>query len=203
MGALQMNCKLGGEPWAVKIPMKDTMIIGYDTYHDTLHKGKSVGAVVASLNATCTKYISVAHIHSTPQQELEDLMCPAITKALRKYNDVNKCLPARIFMYRDGVGDGQIPYIVEHEIKAIRKSFKQAYGSEVDDVVTLPERDDFFLVSQSVRQGTVNPTSYNVIKDTSGLKPNHLQKLTYKLCHLYYNWPGTVRVPAPCQYAHK
>merc|ERR1719244_833739 len=91
--ALQMNCKLGGEPWAVKIPMKDTMIIGYDTYHDTLHKGKSVGAVVASLNPTCTKYLSVAHIHSSPQQELEDLMCPAITKALRKYNDMNRCLP--------------------------------------------------------------------------------------------------------------
>ena len=27
--AVQMNAKLGGEPWAVKIPMKDTMIIGY------------------------------------------------------------------------------------------------------------------------------------------------------------------------------
>ena len=64
-------------------------------------------------------------------------------------------------------------------------------------------RYDFFLVSQSVRQGTVNPTSYNVIMDNSGLTPDHLQKLTYKLCHLYYNWPGTVRVPAPCQYAHK
>ena len=49
----------------------------------------------------------------------------------------------------------------------------------------------------------MNPTSYNVVKDTSGLKPEHLQKLTYKLTHLYYNWPGTVRVPAPCQYAHK
>ena len=58
-------------------------------------------------------------------------------------------------------------------------------------------------MSQSVRQGTVNPTSYNVVEDTSGLKPEHLQKLTYKLTHLYYNWPGTVRVPAPCQYAHK
>lgn len=52
-------------------------------------------------------------------------------------------------------------------------------------------------------QGTVNPTSYNIIKDDSGLRPDHLQKLTYKLTHLYYNWPGTVRVPSVCQYAHK
>jgi aubergine-like protein len=76
-------------------------------------------------------------------------------------------------------------------------------GIVLDDVVTLPERYDFFLISQSVRQGTVNPTSYNVIEDNSGLKPDQIQKLTYKLTHLYYNWSGTVRVPAPCQYAHK
>ena len=50
-------------------------------------------------------------------------------------------------------------------------------------------RYDFFLVSQSVRQGTVTPTHFNVIVDTSGLKPDHIQRLTYKLCHLYYNWP--------------
>lgn len=30
-----------------------------------------------------------------------------------------------------------------------------------------------------------------------------LPRLTFKLCHLYWNWPGTVRVPAPCKYAHK
>ena len=30
-----------------------------------------------------------------------------------------------------------------------------------------------------------------------------IQVLTYKLTHLYYNWPGTIRVPAPCMYAHK
>ena len=33
-----MNAKLGGEPWAVKILMKNTMVIGYDTYHNTLIK---------------------------------------------------------------------------------------------------------------------------------------------------------------------
>lgn len=30
-----------------------------------------------------------------------------------------------------------------------------------------------------------------------------LPRLTFKLCHLYWNWPGTIRVPAPCKYAHK
>lgn len=57
-------------------------------------------------------------------------------------------------------------------------------------------RYDFFLVSQHVRQGTVTPTHYNVVYDESGLKPDHLQRLTYKLTHMYYNWPGTIRVPS-------
>ena len=24
-------------------------------------------------------------------------------------------------------------------------------------------------------------------------------RLAYKLTYMYYNWPGTIRVPAPCQ----
>lgn len=63
-------------------------------------------------------------------------------------------------------------------------------GTVVDDVITLPERYDFFLVSQSVRQGTVAPTSYNVIYDTLSLPPDKMQIITYKMCHLYYNWSG-------------
>jgi len=59
------------------------------------------------------------------------------------------------------------------------------------------------MVSQDVRQGTVSPTNYNVIYDTSGLSADKTQRLSYKMCHLYYNWSGTVAVPAPCQYAHK
>ncbi|KAM4046062.1 piwi-like protein 1 isoform 2-T4 [Anomaloglossus baeobatrachus] len=76
-------------------------------------------------------------------------------------------------------------------------------GTIVDTEVTRPEWYDFFIISQSVRQGTVSPTHYNVVYDTGGLKPDHMQRLTYKLCHQYYNWPGVIRVPAPCQYAHK
>lgn len=60
-------------------------------------------------------------------------------------------------------------------------------------------RYDFFLVSQHVRQGTVSPTHYIVVHDDSGMKADHMQRLAYKMTHMYYNWPGTVRVPAPCQ----
>ncbi|NXI49548.1 PIWL1 protein, partial [Chloroceryle aenea] len=76
-------------------------------------------------------------------------------------------------------------------------------GTVVDVEVTRPEWYDFFIVSQAVRSGCVSPTHYNVIYDTSKLKPDHIQRLTYKLCHMYYNWSGVIRVPAPCQYAHK
>ncbi|XP_025951075.1 piwi-like protein 1 [Dromaius novaehollandiae] len=76
-------------------------------------------------------------------------------------------------------------------------------GTVVDIEVTRPEWYDFFIVSQAVKSGSVAPTHYNVVYDSSGLKPDHVQRLTYKLCHMYYNWSGVIRVPAPCQYAHK
>ncbi|KAG8584588.1 hypothetical protein GDO81_004680 [Engystomops pustulosus] len=76
-------------------------------------------------------------------------------------------------------------------------------GTIIDSEATRPEWYDFFLISQNARQGSVNPTYYNVLYDSNCLRPDHLQRLTYKLCHLYYNWPGVIRVPAPCQYAHK
>ena len=54
---------------------------------------------------------------------------------------------------------------------------------------------------------TFNTAAHTVktmlIKDQSALSPDQLQKLTYKLCHLYYNWTGTIKVPSVCQYAHK
>ena len=38
-------------------------------------------------------------------------------------------------------------------------------------------RYDFFVVSQSVNQGSVSPTSYNVISDNTGLNPDKMQRL--------------------------
>lgn len=61
-------------------------------------------------------------------------------------------------------------------------------GIVVDNIVTLPERFEFFLVSQNTNQGTVSPTNYNVIYNTANLTQDNHQRLAYFLTHLYYNW---------------
>jgi len=77
-------------------------------------------------------------------------------------------------------------------------------GTVLDNTVTRFAFKDFFLVPQAVNQGTVTPTHMVVTKEEGApLGPNIIQQLAYKLTHMYFNWPGTVRVPAPCQYAHK
>lgn len=76
---------------------------------------------------------------------------------------------------------------------------------------------DFYLVSQKVSQGTANPTHYCVLKYFEKVDHEHvdktnnipkdiidkLQVLSYKLCYMYYNWTGAIKVPAPLAYAHK
>lgn len=234
--AIQLNCKLGGEVWCLDIPLKNVMVVGIDTYHDSAKKGRSVGGVICSTNNLLTRYYSRTTFQHTGE-ELVNGIVTSMRGALEKYHEVNGVLPERIIVFRDGVGDGQLRAVFEHEVPQLNECFKRSGGQDynpkvaivvvkkrintrffarsgpslnnpcpgtiVDTTVTRPIWYDFFLVSQSVRQGTVTPTHYNVIWDTTGLKPDHMQRLAYKMCHLYYNWPGTIRVPAPCQYAHK
>lgn len=167
-----------------------------------------------------------------------------MTECLRAFKATQNSIPDRVVVFRDGVGDGQLDVVANHECPQIYRALLQAGGENyqakmayvlvkkrinvrffktrdgpprggvdaygnpgpgtiIDDVATKPTWYDFFLVSQSVRQGTVGPTHYNVIHDTSLLKADHIQRMAYKLCHMYYNWQGTIRVPAPCMYAHK
>ncbi|XP_068632882.1 piwi-like protein Siwi [Battus philenor] len=233
--AIQINCKLGGAPWTVEIPLNTLMVIGYDVCHDTRSKEKSFGAFIATLDRQMTQYYSAVNAH-TSGEELSAHMGFNIASALRKYRERNGTLPGRIFIYRDGVGDGQIPYVYSHEVVEIKKKLAEIYGGAdvkmafiivskrintrifvntgrsgvnpkpgtiIDDVVTLPERYDFYLVSQNVTDGTISPTSYNVIEDTTCLEPDRIQRLTYKLTYMYFNCSNQVRVPSVCQYAHK
>jgi len=76
-------------------------------------------------------------------------------------------------------------------------------GVVLDHTVTLRDWYDFYIVPMQVSRGTVTPVHYVVVRDPQTLKPDHLQRMTYALSHMYFNWTGHVKVPAVCQYAHK
>ncbi|XP_014773732.1 piwi-like protein 1 isoform X1 [Octopus bimaculoides] len=233
--ALQINCKLGGDLWALSIPLSGIMVIGIDVYHDSSKGHRSIGAFVASTNNNLTRWFSRVCFQQ-PNQELIDGLKTCLIGALKKYHEMNHILPKRIVVFRDGVSDSQLSVVSGYEVEQLSKCFQHfgdtyspllsviivqkrvntrifinrrnqvdnpAPGTIVDHSITRKNWYDFFLVSQHVRQGTVTPTHYIVVHDTSAMKVDHVQRLTYKMTHLYYNWPGTIRVPAPCQYAHK
>nr|XP_056714838.1 piwi-like protein 4 [Euleptes europaea] len=234
--AMQIICKLGGELWAVDIPLKSLMVVGIDVNKDAVNKGHSVVGFVASTNVKLTRWFSRCMLQNSGAN-MADCLKICMEGALSQWQKCNGGqLPARIIVYRDGVGDGQLKMVVDYEVPqllsvlsecrgdhrpklsmiVVRKKchlrfFTEAnrglenppIGTIIDTEATRPEWYDFFLISQLARQGTVNPTHYNVVYDNNGLKPEHMQRLTYKMCHLYYNWPGLIRVPAPCQYANK
>ncbi|EDS45907.1 piwi [Culex quinquefasciatus] len=236
--AIQLNCKLGGIPWIVKSPLLSVMCLGFDVCRDTKDRNKTYGALVAAMYHGKHRYHP--NFYSTVNQhangaELSDSLALNVVKALRAYQkQFENNLPGRIVVYRDGVGDGDLQYVHEYEVGAIRDKIESLYkacgleakfcfivvskrintrlfnrrqnpvpGTIVDDVITLPERNDFYLISQNVRQGTVSPTSYNVLYNGVGLDVDKLQQYSFKQTHMYYNWSGTVQVPAVCQYAHK
>lgn len=234
--AIQMNTKMGFAPWKMNIPISGLMVIGFDVCHDTRDRSRSFGAFVASMDQQRSDvYYSSACAHRNGE-ELSNSFGQMTRKALQCYISIHNELPKKIIVYRDGVGDGQFEFVIDHEVNQVKAVLSEIYqannmlealkmafivvtkrintrvfngpnnpppGTVVDQVITMPERYDFFLVSQMVNQGTATPTNYNIIYDNCGLSPDRLQVLTHKLCHLYYNWTGTVRVPAVCQYAHK
>ncbi|CAL8126172.1 unnamed protein product [Orchesella dallaii] len=236
---IQINSKLGGEPWGVNIPLRNLMVVGFDVHHCGKRKGSSVGAMVATTSQSQGKFFSTISFHSN-KDDVSDKVGADFTKCLYAYSKANNELPGRIIMYRDGVADGQLKYVYETELNNIRASITNVYksagkdeprftfivitkkintrifsldrngeaenpspGTVVDDVITLPERYDFYLISQHSNRGTVSPVSYNILYDRQGIDADKIQRFTFKLCHMYFNWSGTVTVPAPCQYAKK
>lgn len=62
---------------------------------------------------------------------------------------------------------------------------------------------DFYLISQFSNRGTTVPTYYKVIYTDSKMEEGKLQELVYHQCYNYVNWTGSIKIPAPVQYAKK
>ncbi|KAG5875466.1 Piwi-like protein Ago3, partial [Gonioctena quinquepunctata] len=227
--ALQMTCKLGGTLWTVRFPFKGWGICGIDVYHGS--PGSSVCGFVGSLDESISRWFSISIFQERELSDFYKVAFTKYLEYYRNQNGSfpSKVVIIRDGV-GDGQLDHCKRYEIE-QLESVIKQFdldiKLCFivvqkrintrifsmgrdgcenpppGTVLDHSVTRRYLSDFFMVPQNVRQGTVNPTHYIVLHDTCNLKPDHTQRLCYKLCHLYYNWPGTIRVPAPCQYAHK
>jgi len=228
--ARQMAVKLGKCPWVMPFSpcTKGTMVFGLDVCHTTpIHK--SVVGMVATLDDTFGRYISDFVVQDRGKEVVERLK-PFVLKALDKYKAKRGAYPKRILFLRDGVGDGQLNAVNDIEVNVLNDAIQEKCrdtkctfvvvkkhirtrlfnrgenpmpGTVVDSVITNPNWYDFFLVSHETRNGTVSPTHYNVLVDEVGWPKSELQNFIYLLCYQYYNWDGSISVPAPCQYAHK
>lgn len=88
------------------------------------------------------------------------------------------------------------------EKDGIGKSRNIPPGTTVDTFITHPSEADFYLCSHQGIQGTSRPTHYHLLWDDNDLTMDHLQTMTYALCHLYSRCTRSVSIPTPAYYAH-
>jgi len=231
--ALQINAKMGGTLWFAQLPQEmpsNSIVIGMDVFHDTRKGSRSVLGICSTIDSNLTKYYNQVAFHK-PRQEIADTLGELCIKSFKAYYRQCGRKPDNIFIFRDGVGDSQFKTVADYEFpQIIRKiqEFDRAWSPKFTIVVvnkrvntrffagtgnpqpgTLINKDvvgkhyNFYLLSHAAGRGTATPTHYNVVYDNSGLPSNLLENLTYRLCFNYYNWNGAIKVPAPCQNAHK
>ena len=67
----------------------------------------------------------------------------------------------------------------------------------------IPEDQSFYLISHHVTQGMTSPTLYRIVDNDGEIELMSIARLAFKLCYMYYNWTGGIKVPAPTMMAHK
>lgn len=110
------------------MPISGLMTFGYDVCHDPRNKNLSWGALVATMDLRQgnNQFFTAVNRHKNGEELSNDLKVN-VTKALKQFQQINQALPERILFFRDGVGDGQVAYVHEHEVASIKSTLKAVY----------------------------------------------------------------------------
>lgn len=155
----------GGAPWTIRIPVRGVMTIGFDVSKDTQNKNLSFGCMVATMDLQesanffthCTSYSNT----ETLAKEFGIGVRKAIDAWQAKYAG---SLPGKIVIYRGGISDGELSYLVDVEVKLIEGRLKEIYESQGAEMQLA-----FIVVTKKVNvrifEGENNPEPGTVVDD--------------------------------------
>jgi len=138
--ALKFNIKGGGVNHridAANLKPFDarTIIFGIDVTHPSptsSDDAPSIAGVVANRDELLAQWPASIRIQKR-RQEMVDGLTEMVLERFKLWKSANtdKGLPDKVFVYRDGVSEGQYDAVVAHEMSAFRKAFDTIYGTKV------------------------------------------------------------------------
>ncbi|XP_054156483.1 protein argonaute-2-like [Oppia nitens] len=152
---LKINTKLGGENMCVaRLPpllaLKKTLVIGADVAHPSPSDKlcASVAAVVGNIDANCVKHYATVNVQHRYREEIINELDLLVNELLREYERQNGELPEEIIFYRDGVSEGQFMYVMDFEIRKIKRAFqalKVGYNPKLTFIVVQKRHHTRFI----------------------------------------------------------
>ncbi|XP_059046428.1 protein argonaute-2-like [Achroia grisella] len=108
----------------------DVMVVGADVTHPSPDQSSvpSIAAVTASIDPKCYQYNIELSIQ-TPKREMimqfEDMM----VDHLKVYKQKQNKLPRKIYVFRDGVSEGQFAQVMASELTAVHNAYQRMTGN--------------------------------------------------------------------------
>ncbi|KAF2198644.1 Piwi-domain-containing protein [Delitschia confertaspora ATCC 74209] len=173
---LKFNLKMGGINHAIRLdelkPLDPkTIVFGIDVTHPSPGSSEdapSIAGVVASSNSLFTQYPASIRAQKG-RQEMVAGLAEMVIERIRLWQNVNKDLPNKVIVYRDGVSEGQYALVLEKEYPAFVEAFNKLYGPQQKhpkiSIITVGKRHHtrFYPTKESDTDKTGNPLPGTVV----------------------------------------
>lgn len=191
---LKVNGKIGGQNIVVnpqvlnELPFnyKRTMILGVDVNHPgaTEKVLSSIAVAVGSYDPLFTYYSASIRIQKKERDEMIRQMDSMVEELLEEYKKKNNQYPENLFIFRDGVSEGQFDKVENIEIPLIQKMINKLGKKIKLTLVVVQKRHHTRFVRLEVDSSQRRPT-YNVpsgtVVDQGIVEPN--KKIFYLNSH--------------------
>ena len=166
---LQMNCKLGGNLWSIQNEVKDTLLMGVEMskLKVGVNNFRSIVSLVSQAGNNFKDMMNYSNSRKIGDMKKNCLNClpQLFMECLEDYKAKYGKLPRNVVLYRYGMGEGQVRYAIDMELREIVKLLDGKYGVNKPGFVFLvvnKKINDRFFVKEKILN---NPSGVVVCDD--------------------------------------